>query len=359
MMRTVFAILLFLHLLIHLIGLGKASGWITNSQTFINSNQTYLWWLAVLLLMVTSLFFLLKKPVWTLLAITAVIASQVLIIINEELIFLGSFINLIIFLLSLVTIAGWQFQNAYQNERIRAIKTYQKKTKMLTPEDIAHLPELVQHYITQCGFVGRPKVEILSIRFTGEMREKGKGWFLFRSQQFNTISTPSRHFFMKAIYMGIPTKGYHSYTGKTAKMSIKAFSLFKVVSLQTEELLVSEMVTYLNDICLFAPAALIHEQFQLEQTGKDSVQIVYSHQGRSVSAMLKFDDSGRLLDFYSNDRIDVNTNKKCMFSTPVGTYKDFGGYHLPTYGEATWNLPEEDFVYGKFNLEEIEFNPKE
>ncbi|MUP47303.1 hypothetical protein E0K83_16295 [Gramella sp. BOM4] len=357
-MRKLFAILLFLHFLIHLIGFGKAMGLdFSLDEHRIPRESAWLWLLVVLLSLLAGIFFLLRKPVWIILAIPVVIASQVLIILNWELAAFGSWINLIILLVAFFSIAGWKFENTYRKARIRAIRTHQTKPRLLTPEDIAHLPGLVQDYITRCGFIGRPKIEMLSIRFTGEMREHGKNWFPFRSQQFNTIYPPSRHFFMKAIYMGIPTKGYHCYTGKLASMSIKALSLIKVVSLKTEELLVSEMVTYLNDICLFAPAALIAEEFELEQTGKNSVQVVFSHEARSVSAMLKFDASGRLLDFFSNDRYDINTHKKCMFSTPVGAYKDFNGYHLASYGEATWHLPEDDFVYGKFNVEKIEFNP--
>ena len=44
------------------------------------------------------------------------------------------------------------------------------------------------------------------------------------------------------------------------------------------------------------------------------------------------------------------------WSTPVRYYRDFNGRKVPVYGEATWEMPEGDFTYARFVLEEIEYN---
>ena len=51
-----------------------------------------------------------------------------------------------------------------------------------------------------------------------------------------------------------------------------------------------------------------------------------------------------------------NEMKTFPFSTPIRNYKIINGLHLPTYGEAIWNYPEGDFMYGKFHLKSVEYN---
>jgi len=61
--------------------------------------------------------------------------------------------------------------------------------------------------------------------FEGEMRDKGKDWFRFTSEQYNFFDSPTRLFFMKAKVSGLPTHGYHSYKENRARMLIKLLSL--------------------------------------------------------------------------------------------------------------------------------------
>ena len=357
-MRILFAIILFLHLLIHLIGFAKANDWLHSTGIpIISKTQGFLWLLVSILLLITIILFLLAKPAWIILAIPVIISSQVLIILNWNEAKFGSIFNIIILLVVIFSLAGWRFENSFKKDKIKAVIASPILTnKIITKAEIVHLPPLVQQYISYSGFIGKPKIENFQVRFSGEMREQGKKWFRFRSEQLNTIQEPARYFFMKANFNGIPTKGYHKYDGKSARMNIKPLSLFSIIDISSQELLVSEMVTYLNDICLFAPGALIDKKFTWEEVDKNTVKVIYSHSGKSVSAILEINDNGQLINFFSNDRYSVNVMKKYQFSTPVGGYKSFEGYYLPSYGEAIWHYPEEDFVYGKFDVLQVKYN---
>lgn len=356
-MRILFAIILFLHLLIHLIGFAKSNHWLAAAQdSTISETQGFLWLSVSILLLVTSVFFLLRKPIWIILAIPVVIISQVLIILNWNQANFGSILNFIILVVVIVSIAGWDFENSFKKDKVKAILEEPETKQIISIKDIDHLPKLVQHYITASGSIGKPKIKNVLIKFSGEMREQGKKWFKFRSEQFNAIEKPARYFFMKAIFRGIPTKGYHRFTGKSARMIIKPFSLFSIIDIRSEELLISEMVTYLNDICLFAPGALIEDKFTWEEIGKNTAKVIFTNNGRSVSGILEIDDNGRLINFFSSDRYDVNKMKKFTYSTPVGGYINFHGFKLPGYGEAIWHYFETDFVYGKFDVKEVKYN---
>ena len=89
------------------------------------------------------------------------------------------------------------------------------------------------------------------------MRDREKDWFAFTSEQHNFIPEPTRLFFMKAKVKGLPTVGYHSYQDGKARMLIKLASLFPVVKIDGPEMFPTETVTFFNDLCLFAPAALM------------------------------------------------------------------------------------------------------
>ena len=67
------------------------------------------------------------------------------------------------------------------------------------------------------------------------------------------------------------------------------------------------------------------------------------------------------MDFVSEDRFysaDGKTFRKLTWSTPLRGHRDFGGVRLLARGDATWKMPEGDFVYGEFNLDEIVYFPR-
>ena len=357
-MRILFMLILFLHLLIHLIGFAKANQWMETApeSKMISQTQGILWLLVSFLLLVTIVLFILRKPAWHLVSIPVVIISQALIILNWDEAKFGTILNLVILIVLIFSIAGWKFENNYKEDKVKAILSNPGSGQIISKNDLEHLPAIVQNYIRYSGFIGKPSIENFQLTFSGEMREQHKKWFKFRSEQLNTIKSPARYFFMKAIFKGIPTKGYHRFDGLTARMTIKPFSIFKVVDLQSRELLISEMVTWLNDLCIFAPGALIDKKFTWEEISDNSAKVKFTNNGKAVSAVLEINDKGQLINFFSNDRFSVEHNKQFMFSTPVGGYQDFNGYNIAGYGEAVWHFPKADFVYGKFELKQVKYN---
>jgi hypothetical protein len=236
------------------------------------------------------------------------------------------------------------------------MKTVAPINDVVNQEDLDPLPLCVQKYLTYVGVVGKPKVYNMKIVFQGEMREKNKDWFHFTSEQYNFMATPKRLFFMKARVMGLPTYGYHKYNEQSADMRIKLLSIFSVVDLDEPELYPTETVTFFNDLCLFAPAALIDKRITWVTLDSLSAKATFNNNGTSISAVLYFNEKGQLVNFMSNDRYSVAEMKTFPFSTPAGDYKNVNGYQLPTYGEGTWHYPEGKFVYGKFRVVDIVYN---
>jgi hypothetical protein len=129
-----------------------------------------------------------------------------------------------------------------------------------------------------------------------------------------------------------------------------------------KEMDIAETVTWLNDLCLFAPAGLIEKRIQWEAIDSLSSKATFINKDISISALLYFNNQGELINFVSDNRYRIASDedrKVVRFSTPVKNYVEHNGRKYPSYGEAIWNLPEGDLTYGQFNTKEVEYNVKD
>lgn len=357
-MKIAFVILLSIHGLIHLMGFLKAFGFAEIpqlSQDF-SKSEGILWLTIVLAFVFVGVLFLMKNNLWFWIAIGAVLISQILIIINWQDAKFGTIANLIVLIVAIIAVAGWNFEKQYKQDVSQSFKNATISEELISEKDIEHLPIPVQKYLKYVGVLGKPKINTVKATFKGEMREKGKDWFAFTSEQYNFFKDPTRLFFMKANFKGLPTQGYHRYKDGQASMLIKLLSLFPVVDIKAPEMFKTETVTFFNDMCLFAPAALIDEKIEWQTIDDLSVKATYTNGKATISAILHFNENGQLMNFVSEDRMEVNSNQRVPFSTPITKYGSIDGFNLPIAADAVWHFSDGDFVYGKFYLQEVQYN---
>jgi len=233
---------------------------------------------------------------------------------------------------------------------------------LLTENDIQHLPEPVKKYIRICGFVGKEKISNVFLKASGQIRSSEKsGWMQFTSQQYNFFESPFRAFFIRAVKMGVPAVGLHLYKNETATMVIKLLNLFTVVDAKGPEMNKGETVTVLNDMCFMAPGSLISKNMTWETMDTGQVKAAFTNGQITVSAILTFDDEGKLVNFLSFDRFETSDGKNYInnpWETPVKEYRKSGDYYLPSKADVIYKRPEGDFCYLEFRLEEIKYNVK-
>jgi hypothetical protein len=251
----------------------------------------------------------------------------------------------------------------YQAEVLRRLKPVSDH-QILTPKDILPLPEPVQRYLVYAGAVGKPKIHNVRVVFDGSMKRNQKSkWMPVISRQYNFFDEPSRFFYIRAKMFGIPFDGLHVYSGNTATMQIKVASLFQVVDAKGEKMSHGETVTVLNDMCFMAPSTLINKNILWETIDSLTVKAKFTNDKITVSAVLKFNQQGELINFISEDRFyceDGKTYHSYKWSTPIKNYIEIKGRRVPSYGEAVWHIPYGgEFSYAKFDLREIEYNCSE
>ena len=362
MLKYFFGSILLFHALIHLMGFAKAFGYgkITQLSAVISKPSGLVWLVTAVLFLVGVLLFLIKKESWPYLVIIAAIISQILIISAWQDAKFGSIANVVVMLVSIVAIAGQNFEKQYTKDVKKHLFEIAKiPTDLLTERDIVHLPLPVQKYLHYCNVLNKPKVKNFRVIFDGQMRDKGKDWFAFQSIQYNFLENPTRLFFMKAKMFGVPVLGYHCYQNEKATMQIKLLGLFNVVNVKGTEMNKAETVTVFNDLCLMVPAALIDKRIEWTAMDVLSAKATYTNGENKITAILYFNELGQLVNFTSDDRYAIGDMKRYRFSTPVKNYTQINGIKIWNYGDAVWHYPDGEFVYGKFNLKRIEYNVRE
>lgn len=105
-MRIVFAIILFFHALIHLLGVVKAFGHTSIPQFSrqISKPEGVFWMLCMLVLITTFVLYLRRNDLWPILAIAGALLSQFLISLNWKDAKFGTLANLLIVGISILSL---------------------------------------------------------------------------------------------------------------------------------------------------------------------------------------------------------------------------------------------------------------
>lgn len=256
---------------------------------------------------------------------------------------------------------GQNLRSTYKNVVQDGItRTKQLSANTITRQDLNNLPVLLQNYLKLCGVVGKERVNNVKIVFKGRMRANpDEPWMYFTSEQYNFFDKPTRAFYIKAKKMGIPANGLHLYQNEKAFMIIKLAGLFKIIDVAGEEMNQSETVTFLNDICFFAPAVLIDmENIEWKELSGTKLEATYKTGSQTIKAVLEFNDEGKLINFISNDRYELagkEAHQRPWF-TPVDEYGKFGQIILPKKAGAWYKRPDGDFCYGEFTTVDVSYN---
>jgi hypothetical protein len=234
---------------------------------------------------------------------------------------------------------------------------------LITEAELARLPPAVRTYVRYTGAVGKPRVTSVRAKFTGHIRSKPDGAFMpFEAEQENRFAPASRRFLLRAHLFGVPFVALHRYVGSAATMEVEIADLFPIVDARGPEMDQSETVTLLNDLCVLAPANLVDPAISYEELTPRTVKAWFENAGHRVSAVLVFDDEGKLVNFHSDDRYqsaDGKTYRPYRWSTPLSAYRDFGGVRVASHGEASWRMPDGELVYGIFDLVSLGYNGSE
>jgi hypothetical protein len=248
-------------------------------------------------------------------------------------------------------------------ESVAQAVTHDRHTgPLVQASELAHLPAPVADYVRASGAVGRPRVIGVKVRSHGRIRSgPDQPWMNWTGAQVNTFGpTPTRTFFMDATKAGLPIDVLHVYREGVATMDVRAMSMLPVIHSSGPPIDRAETVTVLNDLCVFAPAALVDAPIEWTAVDDRHARASWTVGLHTVSAELVFDDAARLVDFISDDRLRASANGHAFapqrWSTPVADYRRADGRLAATTGRGRWHpTDEESFDYLELHVDSIEF----
>ena len=250
---------------------------------------------------------------------------------------------------------------AYSSDVALALQSTAPALPSIGEAHLTHLPDPVRRYLRSTGVVGEPPVANFRVRLHGRIRSDADSrWMPLRAQQYTFVRERKRFFYLTSSMFGVPVQGYHRYADGMASLDVRAARLIPIVSLTGPEMFQSETVTFLNDMCLFAPATLIDPAFVWKDIDVRTVGVRFTNAGVTVGAELTFNDKGELVDFVSDDRYQASTDGKRAtrrrWSTPVTSYRLSGPKHLVAAGEGRWHTPEGSFAYIELEVDDVACN---
>lgn len=364
MMRVIFAIVVVLHGLIHLMGFAKAFGYAELPQLTqpISRPSGALWLAAALLCLATVAALFLAPRWWWVLGALALVASQSVIVMSWSDAKFGTLLNIVLLVGVLYGFASrgpLSLRSEFEHDlgRVKPVTSHE----VLTEADLAALPEPVQHYVRRSGALGQPHVQNFRATWTGRIRSDAKSeWMRFTAEQLNTFDTPRRFFMMNATMKGLPVDVLHAFDEGGATMRVKLLSVISKVDAKGPDLTRAETVTLFNDMCFFAPGALVSASIAWEPVDSRTARARYTQGANTISAELTFNDAGELIDFGSDDRSigspDGRTMTRMRWTTPVRSYAQVGPARVATKADVLWHPDSGAWSYGEFELTSLAYN---
>jgi hypothetical protein len=363
-MTLLFAIVLVVHGLIHVLGFAGAFGLVELPQ-FTHPIAPWLgalWLLAALLfLAAAAALFIWPRGWWAIGAAAIVISMFVIIPSWTEARFgaLGNGIALIGVLFGFLAQGPVSLRAAYDRDVDRALARF-VPAGPISDADLAPLPVPVRRYLRAARVVGQPRVRNFHVRMHGRIRSgRDARWMPLTAEQYNIVDAPARFFYLNASMFALPVQGYHRYVGPSARMTVKAAALVEIVDLSGPEMDQGETVTMFNDMCVLAPATLVDPAIVWEPVDDRTARAMFTNAGHTVRAELSFNGAGELTNFWSDDRYETSSDgsvKKVRWSTPLGSYRSFGQVRLTAGGEARWHEASGDYAYIQLTFDAVQYN---
>jgi len=354
-MKIVFAVIAVFHGIIHLLGVIKGFR-LAESDRFsgdISRTEGFFWLTALLLFLLSVVLLFSGTDRWWIAGLSAVIISQILIILQWQDAKFGTIFNIIMLIVLFFAFAEWNFNNMVRKEVEEFISAGSSGEKIITEDDIAGLPLVIKKWMYRSNIIGRPLYQIVNLKQEGEMRTSPDGkWMSFHAEQWSSVFKPG--FIWKAdvsMFPGIFMSGRDKYADGEGNMLIKLLSLITVVDSKGEKINQAAFLRYIGEMVWF-PYAVTNDIYLWEEIDSFTAKISSKQMNTDVSGIYKFTEEGDFLSFQARryyEREEGATLEDWLVIADVNGYREFEGIRIPAKLSVIWKLKDGDFNW--LNLE--------
>jgi hypothetical protein len=362
MMKEIFASIVIIHGLIHSMGFLKAFQLAEINQLTQDIPRPIglLWLISALLFIAVAAIFLLNNDWWWMIAVPALVLSQLLIIRYWQDAKYGTIANVIILVGIVIGYGAWSFNTMAKNELEAFVAPVTSEKKVVTKEMLGGLPPIVQKWLERSNVIGKEIIYSVHLKQIGEMRTTPDGnWMPVEAEQWFKTEKPGFIWIADVKFApGIHFAGRDKYENGKGHMLIKLLSLIPVADAKGTETDQGAMVRYLVEIVWF-PSAALNDYIQWEQIDSTTAKATMTYGGITASGLFKFDANGDVINFEAEryyDRKGGATLEDWFIQIEPNGYKEFEGVRIPARSAVTWKLKEGDFTWYKLEIADIYYN---
>lgn len=368
MLRTLFAMLLFVHGLLHVLGFLKQWQLATVSQlsgkALISlSDETskllgLVWLLSCLGFLLAMVSCLLQRDWWLIVAAISVVLSQSLIIIYWSDAHAGTLVNVCIALVLVLAYSHDRFEKKADQEVRQLFKQPTDNQGVISLEMLSGLPAPVHQWLQESGVVGKERVHTVRLRQHGLMRTSPEGrWMSTEAEQYFGVDKPGFVWSAEVRMLPfLPLAGRDKYADGKGNMLIKALSLVPLVNASDAKTDQGTLLRFLGEMCWF-PSAALSPYIHWRTIDATHAQATMSYKGVSATAVFAFDEQHRLTSVSANRYMGGGKDGKLeKWYIPVRNWKEMDGVVIPVKGDVIWRLPAGDFDYYQWEITDIDYN---
>lgn len=364
-MKIVLTLLIFIHGLIHFIGFAKAFdfGNLAQFSKEISKPIGLFWLLTGMLFIISAVLFWMKKETWPILAIIAVVLSQILIFMFWKDAKFGTIANIIILLMGISANGNFQFDKMVRTESKQLLENIKiDNLPIVTKEDVNHLPELVQKWLQNSGVIGKEKIVSVRLQQKGEMKTKPESkWMPFTATQYFNVQNPAFVWSTEVDFVSMVNMvGRDKFMRGEGEMLIKLANVIPVVNEgNNDKINQGAMVRYMAEMVWF-PSAALSDYIKWEPIDANAAKATFILNRKMVSGIYTFSDEGNFKSFEADRYYGGKKDSKLeKWKIIASDYKEFNGIRIPNKCSVTWKLKEGDFNWLNLEITAWEYNTTE
>lgn len=360
-MKPLFLFVLCIHGLIHLMGFVKAFDLanIDGIHSTISRSVGLIWLLVTLLFLSAAIGFLTEKSFWPIVAIVALVLSQVLFILVWKDARWGTIPNILILVIAIPSYGAFQFHHMVDNEIVALLTRVEERKEAIQKFDSENLPAPVLHWLKKSGALEKEPTTCARIKQVGRMRTSPDGtWMNFTATQYFDFNNPAFVWSTQVEVMPLVSMvGRDKFTNGEGSMLIKFLSLTPVVDESNNEKINSgTMLRYMGELSWF-PTTVLRSPVTWESMDSLSAKASLNYKNTRAEGIFYFSENGDFKAFeaerYYGAGVDAQLEK---WRVEAVDYKEINGIRIPYKNRAIWKLKSGDFIWLELEIVTLETN---
>lgn len=230
--------------------------------------------------------------------------------------------------------------------------------------DPADLPEPVRRYLA-FAIPDLPSPEFrpagfARLRHGGDFRlQPGAAWLPIRGAEYFLCSRPA--FIWTATVKQNALAWFRArdkYARQRGQMLVRLRGALPLIDAAGPDMDRSSLIRYLSEMPWFPTAFLTVPGLTWKEIDPHTVEATLRDDPHTVTGRFTVDDSGAITAFATEERTrEVNgAQVRTAWKGLYADYRAADGVVIPHRAEVLWELPEEDFSYARFAIEEIQYD---